>query len=289
MLQASLFHQHGVLAPAILSALAQYRVLALHQLQALLGVDHGLLETELQALRQHGYIAAVTGFGRREDDTTVSAWVLRRAGAKAASGALGGEFVTAPDTRRLQLFLAHELLVRDVAISFHLLQKAGHIERVDIEHRAEHLKLSTRTRHINAQGLVSLVPDLVVRVKTAEQLQILIVEVDMGSVQSARMEKKYQRYFSLFRERAWLSRFGTANVRVLTTAPRGARLTLLRRLAIGAVGGTGTGLFWFLPNELVSVHSPHTLLDANYLIAREPPSLVPLFASCMAVRRSPTG
>ena len=62
--------------------------------------------------------------------------------------------------------------------------------------------------------------------------------------------------------------WGLGALRVLTIAPAPRRLERLRDLALEAVDGRGSGLFWFLPQMAVDVTHPEHLLETIAFVGK---------------------
>jgi len=156
--------------------------------------------------------------------------------------------------------LGHELLLNELALVLEALDRTRKFRLLSWQTARERIADVTTLAVKGRPVRVPLVADGLAVVEHRGARTGLLVEVDMGTVSAATMRRKYAGYHAWWTDGGPTRRFGLAATRVLTIAPAPRRLQRLRELAIEAVEGRGSGLFWFLPHTAVDVGVPERLL-----------------------------
>lgn len=182
-----------------------------------------------------------------------------------------------PDRRKSSLTLAHELGITELGIALDRLDAAGVIDLVHWETARESIAISVGVVTRDGFEQVPLVADAYVVLRRGNETHAFLVEVDRGTVATARMRKKFLGYLAWQRLDGPMSRFGVKALRVLTICATPARLERLRSAARDVTSGGGTGFLWFGLAHDVRADDPATLLGPIWRIVREEPAPQPLF------------
>lgn len=200
---------------------------------------------------------------------TSEAFALSRRGAVLAREMTGEPGIRAPHARRAEYLIDHELARNDLAAVLVALDRQGLLRLVRFETARSKLADVARVVLRGRPIRVPLVADALAIVEGEGEPTALLVEVDRGTVSTARMRLKYAGYLAWWREQDGpRQRFGLKSLRVLTLVPTSARLERLREAAREA-DRRGSGLLWFGLQGLVSLVDPARLFAPEWLSASE--------------------
>lgn len=260
MTQAPLLAPEPPWLAQLLATLAEHEILASPQLAAVLGQPTETLAPVLARLVRDRHVRVITGA------TGSTAYAITIRGAKLLAELTGDEPVPVGRARSATM-LDHELVKNDLAVVLQLLDSAGTIDLLrwetarDAIGDAVLLVRGTRTER------VALVADGLAVIGTPAGPTALLVEVDMGTVPLARMEKKYEGYAAWWRSNGPERRFGLRSLRVVTIAKHEARMARLRAVAAKAAGTGAHGLFWFATADVLDPETPEALLAPRFVSA----------------------
>lgn len=174
--------------------------------------------------------------------------------------------------------LAHELLVNECALVLELLAARGLLTLCLFETRRERIAEVSFIAERGRPYRVPLVADALAVVEVRGQRLGLLVEVDMGTVSTTTMRRKYAGYVSWWADGGPTRRFGLPATRVVTITPHARREARLHAAALDATAGRGSGLLWFLPSSALDVTAPERLFDPVATVAKpSSPEPLPLF------------
>ena len=186
--------------------------------------------------------------------------------------------------RRSGLFLDHTLARNTLYVVLELLHRAGTLQLLSWRHAPDEVGMSAKIIEDGLARRIPLVPDAVVVVRADGRDELLVVEIDMGTVAPVRMARKYAAYWKAWRL-GTLARLAPAPVRVLTlttTPSRLARLRLASRAA--AEGDRTTRLFWFALLDGLDLAHPDQVLTAICSTSdTNDKHLLPIFTSSTSV------
>lgn len=170
--------------------------------------------------------------------------------------------VPASSLKRLSQKRAHDVVVGDIALAVLALERDHGIELVGVETDVRGLAVlhATVQRGRYAER-IRLVPDAYVLTRGPRGPIGLLVEVDRGTVSTARMNEKYAAYLNWKREGGALRDLGISAVRILTTATTGAHEKRLHQAATEANTGRRSGLLLFTLEEHLSAAHPERMQE----------------------------
>lgn len=268
MLQDSLLAPRPPWVADALGLLARYRFLTARQFAAVIGRGEGDVASALEGLVAEGVLQTLTPTTIALAAPKGSAFALTRAGL----ACIATEHVVNPHQivrpLRSSFTLAHELLVNEFALVLHQLDARRTLRLLSWETRRERI---ADVAHLAVKGRalrIPLVADGLAVVEHGGRKQGLLIEVDLGTVSARRMREKFAGYHAWWAEGGPVRRWGLGALRVLTIAPAPRRLERLRDLALEAVDGRGSGLFWFLPQMAVDVTHPEHLLETIAFVGK---------------------
>jgi hypothetical protein len=256
----------------ILQALGSYRFLSVPQLQALFFPSASSSERRMRELTEAGYVTRVFMPARPYDRQVHTIFALSPFGGrflKDADGELDLQTVSESD-KRTALFLDHTLRRNDVRVCLELLAREDpRIQLLTWKQRVEDVKTVVRICTGRSVERVPLIPDGVFVLLVEGHTHGFAVEVDMGSVQLTRMERRYRGYWRWQKDHGPERRFGVDSFRVLTLTTTDRRLEALRKAAMKAPErrGSDSGLFWFARLVTADIEEPLTLLSPVWTTA----------------------
>ncbi len=255
MLQDSLLAPRPAWLAAALTLIARHRFLEARQVAAVHDLDARIVADVFEGLVAERLLQKLTSNSLVDGAPRASAFALTRAGlATLATEDPAARRIVRPLTSAFTL--AHELRVNELNLVLRRLDARGSLRLLSFITERDRLACVT---HINERGRpvrVPLVADALAMIEVRGVRTGLIVEVDMATVSTTTMRRKYEAYHAWWAEGGAARRFGLSATRVVTIAPAAKRLARLRDLAIEAVDGRGSGLFWFLPHDAVDVAAP---------------------------------
>lgn len=278
MFQDSLLTHRPTWLPDALRLVARHRFLTARQLAGRLSLGVAEVTAACTTLVTEGALRELRPTTLVHRDAASPAYAPTTAGLSLV--ALDASDVRPRAARGLRsaFSLAHELLVNECALVFEALDARGELTLLSWQTARERI---AEVAHLAERGRVVRVPlvaDALAVVEVHGERLGLLVEVDMGSVSATTMRRKYQGYHAWWTDDGPTRRFGLPATRVLTIAPAGRRLERLRTLAIDAVDGRGSGLFWFLAHDALTIEAPGRLFEPCARVARgDGEELRPLF------------
>lgn len=277
MLQDNLLAPRPPWASRALELLARHRFLTARQVAAVVGLAEPEVASAFDGLVTEGVLQMLTPTTLSLDAPRSPAFALTRAGLAciAAERDTNLQQVVRPLTSMFTL--SHELLLNELALVLHTLDARRALRLLSWQTARERIGDVTHLAEKGRVVRVPLVADALAVVEHHGERTGLLVEVDTGTVSSKTMRRKYAGYHAWWADGGPTRRFGLAATRVLTVAPAPRRVARLRELAIDAVDGRGSGLFWFLPHAAVDVAAPERFLAGVAVVGRvgddEPRSL----------------
>ncbi len=279
MLQDSLLAPRPAWLAEALGLLARYRFLTARQIAAVIGRTEAEVAVAMDALATEGVLQTLL-------PTTLSLAALRTpafALTRAGLACITNEGLTNPNhivrPLRSSFTLAHELLVNELALVLQRLDANNTLRLLSWQTARERIAEVTHLAEKGRVVRVPLVADALAIVEHRGERSGLLVEIDMGTVSTKTMCRKFAGYQAWWSEGGPARRFGLTATRVLTIAPAPRRLARLRELAVEAVNGRGSGLHWLLPHEAVDVTAPERFLAPVARVGRagddEPRPLFP--------------
>ena len=258
MLQDSLLTPRPAWLAAALALIARHRFLEPRQVATLVGTDARAVAEVFEGLAAERLLQKLTSTSLTLGAPRATAFALTRAGlATLATGEPIARRIVRPLTSAFTL--AHELRVNELALVLSRLDAQGALRLLSFTTERDRLACVT---HVNERGRpvrVPLVADALAVIEVRGVRSGLLVEVDLGTVSATTMRRKYAGYHAWWADGGAARRFGLQATRVVTIAPAAKRLARLRGLAIAAVDGRGSGLFWFVPHEALDVSAPGRL------------------------------
>ena len=251
---------------ALFEALSSYRVLSTAQVAALFTPSYDSARRLLRRLYQAKLIVRVFQPVVRSSFARESIWALSRRGAMEVSRSRDCSLPSYLSTKdqKGNLSLDHTLARNDFRICFEKLDTLGELELVAWRQSKEELRCHSELRGpLGGLERVTLIADGYLEVRRSGRKYHMLLEADMGTTSQKRMSRKYQAYWSWWKNGGHGDRFGASNIRVLTVTTTYQRLGNLRNLALEAPATSrgGTGLFWFTTLAHVDVNAPRELLE----------------------------
>lgn len=257
--------------------LARHRFATARQLAAALDAEELELIDGLKTLVADKLLVTLRPTGNLQETEPEVAYLLTRRGANLYATEMDSAVPTIPNRRKSSLTLAHELGVTELALAFERLDAAGVIQLLHFETAREHIAFSASVVTRDGFERVPLVADAYAVVRRGAETHAFLVEIDRGTVATARMRKKYLAYLAWRRLNGPEDRFGVRAMRVLTVAPTTSRLERLREAAREASVGSGSGFLWFGLAVDVRADDPARLLGPIWKIVRPEPVPMALF------------
>lgn len=262
-----------------LRVIARHRFVTARQLAAALDVDEGDLTEGLGVLVAEKWLVTLRPTGNVSSETPDLAYLLTRRGASRFAAEMDVALPLVPDRRKSSLTLAHELGITELAIALERLHAAGVVELLHWDTSRERIGVSAGVATRDGFERIPLVADAYAVIRRGDETHAFLVEIDRGTVSTARMRSKFVGYLAWRRLDGPENRFGIRAMRVLTIAPASPRLERLREAARHASVGSGTGFLWFGLSSDVRADDPARLLGPIWKIVREEPGPVALFRS----------
>lgn len=257
MFQDNLLAPRPVWLLALLRALARHEFLTVRQLAATLGRSLPEIGSVVVSLAREGVVRLLAGSDAGDVvDAVVS---LARAGLELLLANLPAA-KTRPARTPPRHMLAHELVRNECGLVLELLARRGQLR---LEHWETNRTRLAAAAHLLEQGHLTRVPlvaDARAVVRVRDQAEVLLIEIDMGTVSLPRMARKYEGYVAWWRDGGPARRFGIPALRVLTIASTPARVERLLDAARASTGGRGLGLLWFAPRSVLSLDEPERFL-----------------------------
>ena len=260
-----------------LYVVARHRFVTARQLAAALDGDETEVATGLKALVADKLLATLRPTGSLAEPEGELAYLLTRRGAALYAEEMDTVVPKHPDRRKSSLTLAHELGITELGIALERLHSAGVVELLQWETARERIAVSASVVTRDGFERIPLVADAYAVIRRGHETHAFLVEVDRGTVATARMRSKYLAYLAWRRLGGPEQRFGIRAMRVLTIAPATPRLERLREVARQASVGSGSGFLWFGLATDVRADDPARLLGPIWKIIREEPDPLSLF------------
>ena len=241
----------------IIEAVHHYRVLRQDQLAQLFFGSKAAAQRVLVRLYDHGFLER--RFVPVLSGRSPTFYVLDRRGADLLRAELGYDELTwYHSSKDLKTdFLEHMLAINDVRIAVvRACQRLGYplvtwLGESELRTDYDHVRVPGQSRP------VSVIPDGYFAIDTPRGRAHCFLELDRGTMTTARFRTKVEAYIAYYRSGGYQARFGAKGLRILTVTLSQARLDNLRR-ATASVGGGHASRFWF------GVHgrlTPDTVLD----------------------------
>lgn len=268
-LQDSLFAPRPAWTPDALALLARLRFASARQLAARLGLDESVVTETCGTLVREGALRTLAPTAiAPAAPPPAPAYAPTTAGLALAGIDPHAARPRATRTLTSTASLSHELVVNECAIVLELLAARGLLTLHRWETRRECI---AEVAHVVERGRpvrVPLVADALAVVEVHGRRYGLLFEVDMGTVSSVTMRRKYAGYAAWWADGGPVRRFGLPATRVVTVTPHARREARLRTVALEATAPRGTGVLWFLPVDALDVAAPEHLLGAVALVAK---------------------
>jgi hypothetical protein len=251
---------------AVINAVYTYRVLRRDQIQTLFFPSKNTANERLKRLYHHGYLArrwSPVEYGQGSGQTL---YLLATKGAQRLAQERGVD-VSDITWRRSQNhvsspFLEHTLMINDVRLALERAAGQGGY-RIETWLREEELKATPDKVWIeSASGRrrrLALVPDAYFRLIEGSKRASFFLEADRATETHGRWAQKVLCYLSYLRSGAYLRRYGSNCLRVITVTSGERRLANLLRTTAQTCEGRDEGLFWFTTLERVT---PEAILEA---------------------------
>ncbi len=268
MLQACLLHDRPVWIGDALQILARHRFATARQLAGRLDLDMGEVRATCVELVRDGALRELRQTTLATRDAQAPAYALTPAGLALIEPDRDRLRPRATRTLRSAFSLAHELVVNEGALALEALHARGTITLLSWQTARERIGDVAFLAEKGGILRVPLVADALAVLEVGGQRYGLLIEIDMGTVSTTTMRRKYQGYVHWWAEGGPARRFGLSATRVLTIAPRGRRLARLRTLAVETLDGRGSGLLWFAPHEFLDVAAPERFLGPRVFVGK---------------------
>ena len=255
---------------AVLGAVYAYRVLRRDQIQQLYFPSRNTANERLKRLYHHGYLARRWSPVEYGQGSGQALYLLATKGASLLAQELGLD-VSEIGWRRSQNhvsspFLEHTLMINDVRLAIER-ASAAHSEhdRYQIETwlREEELKATPDKVWIETtpgrRRRLALVPDAYFRLIAGRKRASFFLEADRATETHGRWRQKVLCYLSYLRSGAYLQRYGSNCLRIITVTSGERRLANLLDTTAQACEAGSQGLFWFATLDDVK---PDTILKA---------------------------
>jgi hypothetical protein len=272
---------------AVINAVYTYRVLRRDQIQTLFFPSKNTANERLKRLYHHGYLArrwAPVEYGQGSGQTL---YLLATKGAQRIAQERGAD-VSEIAWRRSQNhvsspFLEHTLMINDVRLAIERAAEraAGRGEyQIETWLREEELKATPDKVWIETAAgrrrRLALVPDAYFRLIAGHKRASFFLEADRATETHGRWAQKVLCYLAYLRSGAYLRRYGSNCLRVVTVTSGERRLANLLRTTAQTCEGRDEGLFWFTTLERVAAE---TVLDASIWQVAGENRPVPLMAA----------
>lgn len=260
-----------------LLVLAKHRFATERQLAAALDADEAEVAAGLATLVADKLLVTLRPTGNPVDAEPELAYLLTRRGAMLFATEMDSAVPVIPNRRKSSLTLAHELGITELGIALERLHSAGVVELLQWETARERIAASASVVTRDGFERIPLVADAYAVIRRGHETHAFLVEIDRGTVATARMRNKYLAYLAWRRLGGPEQRFGIRAMRVLTIAPAVPRLERLREVARHASVGSGTGFLWFALATDVRADDPARLLGPIWKVVRQEPDPITLF------------
>ncbi len=250
----------------LIETLQRYRVLRRDQVQQLLFPSKNTANQRLRLLHQHGYLARRRLPVEYGQGSGQALYLLAGRGAALLAERRGVDLAEIGWRRShnhvSSPFLEHTLMVNDLRLAIEL----GARQRRDTLEtwlREEELKVRPDRVWIEAQPgqrrRVALVPDAYFRLIAGRQRASFFLEADRATEAQGRWTHKVRAYLAYVRSGAYLRRYGSRCLRVITVTTGERRLANLMRTTRQVCDPHSRALFWFATQEQIA---PQTVLHA---------------------------
>lgn len=260
-----------------LHVIARHRFVTMRQLAAALDTDEADVVEGLKTLVADRLLVTLRPTGSLAEPEVELAYLLTRRGAALYASEMDTVIPTVPDRRKSSLTLAHELGITELAIALERLHSAGVLELLHWDTSRERIAVSAGVVTRDGFERIPLVADAYAVIRRGHETHAFLVEIDRGTVATARMRTKYLGYLAWRRLDGPEARFGVRAMRVLTIGPSVSRLERLREVARHASVGSGTGFLWFALAADIRADDPARLLGPIWKVVRQEPDPVSLF------------
>jgi len=251
---------------ALVDAIYRYRVLRRDQAQQLFFPSKNTANQRLKLLHQHGFLARRRLPVEYGQGSGQALYLLGGRGAGLVATQLGVD-VTEIGWRRTHNhvsspFLEHTLMVNDVRLA---VEAAASQQGYQIETwlREEELKVAPDRVWVEIQARqrrrIAIVPDAYFRLSTVGRRACFFLEADRATETQGRWAQKIRAYLAYVHSGAYLRRYGSRSLRILTVTTGEKRVMNLLRTTAKICQPREQGLFWFTSLEHVA---QDTVLDA---------------------------
>lgn len=237
----------------VIEAVHYYRVLQQSQLEALFFGSRATAQFRLEKLYDHGFLdrkflPVALGTGR-----SPTLYVLDRRGAEVLRAHRGYDELTFYHTSKdlSSQFLEHTLAINDVMVAVvrSCRRNGFQMERWRGENQVKGDYDRVTVRGVSRLEEAPILPDSYFTIVAKQRRHHFFLEVDRGTMPSARFRTKVLAYLAYHRSGGYERRYGTQSLRILTVVPGEKRLTQLRQ-ATETAGGNNR--FWFTTAEHVT-------------------------------------
>lgn len=249
----------------LLDKLGEHRFLDVRQVAALAFPSEDAARHRLHELLGHRLVHRLYMPVRPYDPRAVNVYALSAKGARhvprSRADAARPATLSTSD-RRSGLFLDHTLRRNDVRITLERLGET-HPKFTMLNWKQRREDVEFRTTDVRGRRQ-RIVPDGVAYVRVGPEVEVLPIEIDMGTVRLPKMTARYKGYWRDFTEGGPRVRHGPVPYRVLTITNTRARLEALRTAAQRAPtrGRRGSRLFWFALLDDIDIQAPDKLLGS---------------------------
>jgi len=237
----------------VIEAVHYYRVLKQNQLEALFFGSRATAQFRLEKLYDHGFLdrkflPVALGAGR-----SPTLYVLDRRGAELLRAERGYDNLTFYHTSKdlSAQFLDHTLAINDIMVAV-VCGCRRHGFQLEIWRGENQIKGDydrVTIRGPNRLEEAPILPDSYFTVVAQQRRHHFFLEVDRGTMPSARFRVKVLAYLAYHRSGGYERRYGTQSLRILTVVPGEKRLAQLQQ-ATEAAGGNNR--FWFTTAEYMT-------------------------------------
>jgi hypothetical protein len=271
---------------ALVDAIYRYRVLRRDQAQQLFFPSKNTANQRLKLLHQHGFLARRRLPVEYGQGSGQALYLLGGRGAGLVAAQLGVDVaelgwrrthnhVTSP-------FLEHTLMVNDVRLA---VEAAASQQGYQVETwlREEELKVAPDRVWVETQARqrrrIAIVADAYFRLSMAGHRACFFLEADRATETQGRWAQKTRAYLAYIQSGAYLRRYGSRSLRILTVTTGEKRLANLLRTTSQVCALRDRGLFWFTTLERVA---PETVVSASIWQPANSTDSMPLLAPDIA-------
>ena len=271
---------------ALVDAIYRYRVLRRDQAQQLFFPSKNTANQRLKLLHQHGFLARRRLPVEYGQGSGQALYLLGGRGAGLVAAQLGVD-VTAIGWRRTHNhvsspFLEHTLMVNDVRLA---VEAAASQQGYQIETwlREEELKVAPDRVWVETQARqrrrIAIVADAYFRLSMAGHRACFFLEADRATETQGRWAQKIRAYLAYIHSGAYLRRYGSRSLRILTVTTGEKRLANLLRTTAQVCQPREQGSFWFTTLDHIA---PEAVLDAPIWRIPEQDGSIPLLSETVA-------